>query len=137
MGKKYSFWTIDPDNPNGPKKEVILSPSLALRYFKSDIVRYQNLCAVDEVFKDPLRIFSKIRIHSDGGWCYIGRPKTWYVSENVTSQPFPSNLVYAVYINDRMVLQGHRAELVDREDKDSPNGYKFRFGVLKWKKGTS
>ena len=132
MPKNYSFGTLDPSNPEGPKKEVIIPYELGLRYYKYDIVRYFNFYAVKEVLDNPKRIFSRIRVITDGGWCYVGRPTRWYVKEKLV-EPFPKHLVYAVYVNDRMFLHGHRAELADQEDVLSPKDWKTRFGGLAWK----
>lgn len=131
MGTDFTYQTIDPVNPN-VKREVIIPHELGLRFYKHYPVRYLNFLAAKKVLDDPKRIFSRIRIITDGGWCYVGKPDVWYVTEE-SVVPFPSDLVYAVYMNDRMFVQGHRAEIADQEDPLSPKNWKTRFGGLKWK----
>lgn len=123
--------TVDPDNPTGPKIDVFLSPAICLRAYKYDSVKYENLRAAKEVLDNPQRIFWGIREHSEGGWCYTGKPTNLYTRENEVIN-FPNNLVFAVYVNDRYEIFDWIPEYIDEEDCLSPKNYKERYRGLKW-----
>ncbi len=124
--------TINPDNPTGPKINVFLSPFIYLRAYKYDSVKYDNLQAAKEVLDSPQRIFWGTREHSEGGWCYTGKPTRLYVQENEAID-FPNNMVFAVYVTDRYEIFDWIPEFIDEEDNLSPKGYKERYRGLKWK----
>ncbi len=132
MTKSFSYKTIDPKNPTGPRIEVTIPSELILRFFKYETVRYEQFRCVEEVLESPKRIFSGCRRISEGFWCYVGRPKTWFIDES-TEVPFSENKVFAVYFNSRMIMYEFRAEVADLEDKLSPKDWKNRFGGLVWK----
>jgi len=132
LAHTFSYPTINPLDPDGAKAEVIFEGNLALYWYKHLPVQYQNLQVVKEVLDNPKRIFSKIRPITRGGWCYVGRPKIWYVAENCTAS-FPEDRVFAVFLNDRKVVYTFRAEFADGEDPLSPKDWKNRFGGLVWK----
>ena len=124
--------TIDPRNPAGPRVPATIPNDLISRAYKYDTVQFENIrLAVIEVLDDPKRIFTGIRELNEGGWCYVGRPKAWCVREG-RIVPFPSNLVYAVYMNDRMWVFEWRAERADSEDLLSPIDWKNRFAGRVW-----
>ena len=77
----YEQETIDPNNPTGPKIKVIIPHSIYERAYKFNSVKYENIRAVKEVLENPKRIFWGIREHNVGGWCYVGRPSTIYVTD--------------------------------------------------------
>ncbi|MDB6039532.1 MAG: hypothetical protein JWM99_3373 [Verrucomicrobiales bacterium] len=54
------------------------------------------------------------------------------IRENDTAA-FPDNLVFAVYLNSRFVIYECRAEIADKDDKDSPEDWENRYGALIWK----
>lgn len=89
--------------------------------------------AAKEVLDNPQRIFVGLRELNEGGWCYVGKPKSWFIAEDRVV-PFPEDLVYEVFLNDRMSIFGWRAEKADLEDNLSPVGWKSRFVALAWKK---
>lgn len=124
--------TISPNNPTGPKINVFLPRSICDRAYKYDSVKYENLRAVEEVLSNPQRIFWGTREHSEGGWCYTGKPKKFYIRENEVID-FPNNMVFAVYITDRYEVFDWILEHVDEEDNLSPKDYKERYRGLKWK----
>ena len=123
---------MDPHNPDGSKKETTIPGDLILRWFKYQPVQYENLRSVKHVLDNPKRIFSGIRELNEGGWCYVGKPEKWYVKERC-EVPFPTHLVFAVYLNDRMAVYNFRAEKADTDDALSPINWKNRFGGLIWK----
>jgi hypothetical protein len=84
------------------------------------------------VLQNPKRIFSGVRIHNEGGWCFTGRPEKWHTKENVIT-PFPDNLIFAVYINSRLCLYECRAEFAATDDPLAPKDWKNRYRALIWK----
>ncbi|MGR3302020.1 MAG: hypothetical protein ACUZ8I_05890 [Candidatus Scalindua sp.] len=108
-----------------------------LIYLPNDFL---NLSTVHEVLNNPNRIFSGLnRPHSDSSnmLCFVGKPKYWYVGTSKSvSVPFPSNLVYLVFLNERNSIFEFRAEKADTEDPLSPIGWKDRFGERTWKKNS-
>ena len=125
--------TIDPENPAGFKVDVTIPGDLLERWFKYNLVQYENLRCVKRVLDDPKRIFKGIvRPVSKDGWCYVGKPERWHIKENVDA-PFPNDKVFAVFLNDRFHLYNFRAEEIDLEDALSPRDWKNRFGGLIWK----
>ncbi len=125
-------YTLDPDNPTGPKIGVEIPADLYLRYYKYSPIQYENLRAVKYVLDHPQRIFWGIREFNEGGWCYVGIPEEWHVRQDVIA-PFPKNKVFAVYINPLRRLFEYGAEPADPEDPMSPIGWKDRYRGLKWK----
>ncbi len=123
--------TVDPNNPTGPKIEVIIPHDIIERAYKYNSVKYENLRAAKEVLENPLRIFWGIREHSEGGWCYVGRPTKLYVTET-TVIDFPNDKVFAVYITDRYEVFDWNVEYADNKDAMSPMGWESRYRSLKW-----
>ena len=111
---------------------AVFPNDLLIRSYKYDTVQFENIRAAVEVLDDPKRIFTGLRELREGWWCYVGRPGTWYVTET-RQAPFPPNLVYVVYMNDRMWIYEWRAEEADSEDPLSPVDWKNRFAGLVWK----
>jgi hypothetical protein len=128
----YVCETIDPENPGGPKIGVTILASYYARLYKYSPVQYENLRAVEYVFKHPERIFWGVRVYSEGGWCYVGRPEEWCVRQGITV-PFPKHLVFAVYINSRRELFEYGAEKTDPDDPLNPIDWQGRYGGLIWK----
>jgi hypothetical protein len=128
----YNPETIDPNNPTGPKIKVFIPHEIYLRAYKYDSVKYENIRAVDEVLKDPKRIFGGIRKYSEGGWCYIGKPTKLYVTENKVIE-FPKDKVFAVYITDRYEVFDWIVEYADDGDNLNPKGWEERYRGLIWK----
>jgi hypothetical protein len=128
----YGCDTIDPDNPGGPKICVEIPADFYLRLYKYSPIQYENLRAVRHVLDYPERIFWGVRVYSEGGWCYVGRPSTWYIKQD-TIVSFPEHLVFAVYVNPRRRVFEYGAERVDPDDPLSPLDWQGRYGGLKWK----
>lgn len=128
----YTCQTIDPDNPEGPKISVMIPADLYVRLYKYSPVQYENLRAAKHVLDYPQRIFAGVRVYSEGGWCYVGRPEEWYIREGIVV-PFPKHLVFAAYVSPRKTLFEFGAERVDPEDPMHPLGWQDRYGGLKWK----
>jgi hypothetical protein len=132
LADDFACKTIDPNDPNGPRIEVIFPGSLTLRYYKYAPVRYWNLIAAKHVLELPERIFWGVREYNEGGWCYVGKPAEWYVRENVKA-PFPGNKVFAVYINPLMRVYECRAEYAAEDDRLCPVDWENRYRGLIWK----
>ncbi len=128
----YVCETIDPENPGGPKVGVIILADYYTRLYKYSPVQYENLRAVKWVLTHPGRIFWGVRMYSEGGWCYVGRPDEWHIRQNVIV-PFPRHLVFAVYVNPRRELFEYGAEKVDPDDPLNPIDWQGRYGGLIWK----
>lgn len=131
MTHSFNIFTIDPRNPTGKRIEAVIPSDLSLKWYKYSPVKYENLRAVRAVLDDPKRIYTGIRVINEGGFCYVGRPETWYIKED-TEVPFPKNRVFAVYLNDRMCIYDFTAEYIDSEDPLSPRDWKNRFMGLLW-----
>jgi hypothetical protein len=123
---------IDPNDPAGQKVQAIIPHRLILRYYRFSPVRYENFRAAKDVLENPQRIFSGVRQFNEGGWCFTGRPKSWYIKEQVQA-PFPEKLIFAVYLNSRLYVYEARAEPSATDDGLCPQDWKSRYGALIWK----
>jgi len=83
MPNVYFIDIINPDNPGGPKVQAHFSPDVYLQSYKLNPVDYENLRAAKYVLENTCRIFSGIREFNDGGWCFTGKPKMWYIRQTV------------------------------------------------------
>lgn len=136
LASDYSCKTIDPENPDGPKIDVIFPAGYALRLFKYWPVDFQNLRAAKYVLENVERIFFGVREFNEGGWCYTGRPNEWYIREGI-EVPFPKDKVFAVYTNPRMHVYECRAEWAADDDPLCPVDWQTRYRGLAWRKSTS
>lgn len=132
MTKNFAIKTRDPRNPENDVVEIIIPGDLIEHYYCNMPVQYENFRVAKTVLESPRRIFSGLRAFNEGGWCYVGRPASWYIREN-TIVTFPGGFVFAVYINPRFMLYDFRAEKADPEDTDSPVDWAGRYGALVWK----
>jgi hypothetical protein len=128
----YLVEIINPENVNGPKIKAIFAHDFYLQLYKHSPVKYQNLETARFVLQKPLRIFSGVRQFNDGGWCFTGKPKMWYVKEDVRVT-FPEHLVFAVYLNAAFNLYEARAERCANDDKLCPDDWQNRYKALVWK----
>jgi hypothetical protein len=136
MANAHTFiikWPVD-----GSKREIRVEPKYyeyLLKYLPTDFL---NLFTAYEVVNNPNRIFSGLkRLYSDSSrkLCIAGKPHNWYIGKNEeTAAPFPQNLVYLVFLNERNSIFEFRAEEADTEDPLSPKDWKDRFAKLLWKK---
>lgn len=131
-------WALSPfscrtKDPRDPSKyvNVTIPDFLIARCYTHASVEYENFRCAKVVLDNPLNIYSGVRHLNYGYWCYTDRPETWYIRENVCA-PFPENLVYAIYLNDRFDLYSFRSEPADKNDNRHIDGWKDRFGGLKW-----
>lgn len=131
MATNFSIQIINPENANGPKIEATIPHSLILNCYKFHPVQYENFRAVRFVLENPKRIFAGIREFNEGGWCFTGRPKSWYVKENV-AVPFPSKYIFAVFLNSRFIIYEFRAEHIANDDEFCPIDWQNRFQALIW-----
>jgi hypothetical protein len=132
MAKDYACKVIDPRNPQGSQVNAIFPLDLALRYYRSSPVRYENLRAAKYVLEHTQRIFSGVREFNQGGWCYTGRPTEWCIKERVTA-PFPPEKVFAVYLNPNMRVYECRAEYSAKDDPLCPLNWQERYRGLIWR----
>lgn len=105
------------------------------RYYKTSPVAFENLRCVKWVLLHPKRIFEGIREVNPGGWCYVGRPRSWHIRPRI-EVPFPRHPVYAVYLNPNRFVYEWRAERAAHDDPESPVGFRERYGRLTWKSTT-
>ena len=131
MAADYTCRTRDPENPVEGVIEAVFPGRFTLGLYKHDPVGYENLRAAKYVLENIERIFRGLRQYNRGGWCYTGRPQSWYIREDVTA-PFPDSLVFAVYINPRLRVFEARAEVAEREDPMSPLNWSDRYEGLVW-----
>ena len=132
MSNDYFIEIINPADPKGDKVRGTIPHRLILNYYKYYPVRYENFRAAKHVLNQPLRIFSGVRQFNEGGWCFTGKPKSWYIKEQI-EVPFPENLVFAVYLNPRFVVFECRAEKAADDDPNCPNDWQNRYKGLIWK----
>lgn len=132
MPKNFSIKIINPNEPNGQKIEAVIPHGLILNCYKFYPVKHENFRATQHVLDNPKRIFTGIREFNEGGWCFTGRPATWYIKENV-QVPFPDKFVFAVYLNPRFIVYEFRAEYAASDDALCPLNWQNRYGALIWK----
>jgi|ERR1022692_180769 hypothetical protein len=132
MPNDYLIEIINPIDPKGQKVQAIIPHTLILNYYKYHPVRFENFRTVRYVLANTDRIFSGIRQFNEGGWCFTGKPKSWYIKESVQA-PFPENLVFSVYLNSRLYIYEARAEKCAVEDNLCPENWQNRYGALIWK----
>ena len=136
MGTNFKTEAVDPQNPCGKRIEVTIPYQVYLNLYKYSPVRYENLCCAKEVLLNPRRIFSGLREHNEGGWCFVGRPAKWHIKEFQTA-PFPDYFVFTVYVNPNFQLYESRADKAAEDDVESPKDWQTRYGALIWKKDIS
>jgi hypothetical protein len=133
MAADYACRTRDPKDPGEGFADAISPADLTLRWYKYLPVRYENLRAAKYVLENVWRIFRGVRQFNRGGWCYTGRPKTWYIRPD-SCVPFPEHLVYAVYLNPNLRVYEARAEDRAPDDPMCPVDWKNRYEALIWKR---
>ena len=136
MANAYTFkitWPID-----GKEKEIRVeydNCDFLYRYWPND---FMNLFTVKEVLHNPNRIFSGLNrpySDSDNKLCVVGKPRHWYErGKSDTPVPFPPNLVYVVFLSERMSVFDFGAEDSDPQDPLSPIDFENRFRELTWPK---
>lgn len=132
MAADFACKTRNPLDPEGDPVDAIFPADLTLRWYKFSPVRYWNLIPAKFVLENVRRIFRGIREFREGGWCYTGRPATWFVREDVRVS-FSEQQVFAVYLNPRMRVYECRAEYVAEDDRLCPADWRDRYGGLIWK----
>ncbi len=126
--------TIDPTNPTGPRIDAVVPGWWARKLYKTSPVRYLNLVAAKFVLENTERILHGVRKFTQGGWCYTGRPESWYIKIDVKAS-FPGNKVFAVYLNPDMTVYECRAEYAAPDDPVLPVDWNNpeRYKGLLWK----
>jgi len=133
MAADYVCQTLDPNNPDGPRIDVVFPARYTLGLYKHSPVDFENLRAAKYVLENTERIFFGVREFNEGGWCYTGRPSTWYIRETI-EVPFPKNRLFAVYVNPLMHVFECRAEFADDLDPLCPVNWRDRYRGLTWPK---
>ena len=136
MAADFRCKTINPEDPDGPKRDAIFPAAYTTRLFKYWPVDFENLRAAKFVLENTRRVFFGVRHFSEGGWCYTGRPTEWYIRERI-EVPFPLDKVFAVYMNPQMPVYECRAEYADNQDPLCPVGWQTRYRGLTWPKNIS
>jgi hypothetical protein len=125
-GEEYTIAALDPTNVPGVRRPIIIPRDVYLEAYKHWPVQYENLRCVKYVLENTQRIFSGVRDHVPGGWCYTGRPLEWHVRPNVTAA-FPHHLIFAVYVNPKFELFDWLAEKADPQDATCPVNWRDRY----------
>ena len=128
----YYIDILNPEDPQGPKVRATIPHRIILNYYKYHPVRYENFRAAKYVLENPARVFSGVRQFNEGGWCFAGKPQSWYIRPDVQA-PFPNNLVFAVYLNSRLDIYEARAEKAAIDDTLCPENWQGRYQALIWK----
>ena len=136
MAADYVCQAIDPQNPNGPRIDVIFPAGYTLGLYKHSSVDFENLRAARCVLENTDRIFFGVREFNEGGWCYTGRPQMWFIRERI-EVPFPKDRVFAVYVNPLMRVYECRAEFVADDDLLCPINWRTRYRGLTWPRDIS
>lgn len=132
MPTDYCIEIINPNDLDGAKVQAIIPYRFFSHLYKYYPTAYENLRAAKFVLQSPKRIFSGVRHHNEGGWCFTGKPGIWHIKEQVMA-PFPDNLVFSVYINPRLYIYEARAENCANDDNLCPEDWQNRYGGLIWK----
>ncbi len=133
MAADFKWHGINPENPEGPRTDIVFPADYTLALYKHSPVDYENLRAAKYVLDHTERIFYGVRTLNHGGWCYTGRPEEWYIRPGI-EVPFPRDRIFAVYVNPRMRVYECRAEFQADDDPLAPIGWQTRFGGLTWKR---
>jgi len=142
VGKKtrrkigFQLDIINPEDPAGLRVTVTIPCDLIQKWYKFSYVDYQNLETAKFVLGHPIRIFRGIRQYEEGGYCYVGKPATWYIRRDCLVS-FPRDKVFTVYLNPNFWLYELRAERAADDDPFSPEDWKNRYEVLLWKSDIS
>lgn len=132
MAADYDFPIRDPNSPASGRAKAIFPADLTVKWYKYSPVRYQNLVAARDVLENTKRILGGVREFNAGGWCFVGKPKNWYIREQ-EKVVFPQDLVFAVYLNPNLRVYECRAERIAPDDPYCPIDWKNRFRSLVWK----
>ena len=134
MPRWLTYKTLDPLDPHsGSKTEVKFPVDLVEHLNRNKPVDYYNLRTAAKVLDEPNRIFYGLRPLYEGGWCYVGKPSEWWIREGVVV-PFPPKMVFAIYLENNLVVYTFRAEYADANDDLSPRHWDERYQKLVWKK---
>lgn len=136
MTRSFYVEIIDPLNPGGPPVEATIPDFLIAREYKRSDARYANFEVVHLVLREPSRIYRGLREWNHNHWCFVGRPEFWHLEDKATGTvrrlPFPQDLIYAVYLNDRYFVHGFGPR-----DAEPPGGTHIansdqHFGGVQW-----
>ena len=132
MAAHFELPIRDPNDPASGRAMAIFPADLTLKWYKYTPVRYWNLITAKFVLENTKRILGGVREFNTGGWCFVGRPKLWYIRDDVKAS-FPTDQVFAVYLNPNLRVYECRAERMETDDPNCPMDWKNRFRSLVWK----
>ena len=121
----------NPKDLDGPQVQAVLPGWLVLKTYKYQEARYHNFRVVMEVLKDPDHIYSGIRNHNDHFWCFSRKPEHWY-NKDGHRIPFPKELVYTVYLNDRYEIFDFFPRDALSKDSTYCKDHEQTFGAVIW-----
>ena len=132
MARNFQIKVINPYDPQGEQIDAIIPASLYVKWYKDSATDYWNLETAKEVLEHPHRIFERVRVYEQGGFCYVGKPVHWYIRPACRVPVLPKR-VFAVYLNPNMRLYEARLEFAAEDDPYSPINWQDRYGALLWK----
>ncbi|MCP4254046.1 MAG: hypothetical protein GY775_11680 [Candidatus Scalindua sp.] len=125
-------WPVD-----GKKTEIRIEREYYDRLLNYQPTNFLNLRTVHKVLNNPSRIFLGLnRLYSDSRnrVCVVGKPETWFIGKSKSIEaPFPSDLVYLVFLSERYSIFEFGPEKADKEDRLSPIDWQNRYGEVIWK----
>ncbi len=126
-------WGFDPEKLDGTLRKYYLSVRDLQRCYKHARLKALNIAAALHVLRDPIRINRGIRPKSRRKWgyCYVGRPDQWYVTDGVLA-PLPPFLLYCAFVDNQDVLYEWRAERAEDASKGLLQDRGVRFEEEIW-----
>lgn len=101
----------DPENPEGPRVEVVFPGDLLHDYASTDPVKFRNFEIARAVLLDPQRILRAVRrLENEPYWCYTGRPEQIFKFYDAETQeetriPLGPHRLFAVYTQRNVVYE--------------------------------
>lgn len=129
------FLSVDAADPHNPDKiiEALIPIETLQYYYRMRHPRWKNVERAKQVLESPSRIYHHVREISEGGWCYTGRPHSYWLKWDV-EVPLPRHLLFAVYMNPGYHVYEWRLEKVDPDDPQAPLGWRERYGEESWRR---
>ena len=131
------FVGLDPFRPDGPLRDFWFSRIEFDHAYTYLCWKALNSETAINVVAHPDAIYRGIREDkARWGFCYVGRPGRWYNRKEVL-EPFPPDLAYCVFINNRYVVFEWRAEKLAGEiDRMALRHEDVRFEEVLWTRTT-
>lgn len=131
MAKDFTIQVVDPDRPPTSFVNAVIPGDLYQHYFKTNEAKYRNLVAADFVLRNPTLIFEGVREYQEGGWCYVGRPASYFLRPKI-EVPLPPGFVFAAYLNPVRRLYEWRLEPAESDNSPYPKAHEDRYKRLAW-----